>query len=244
MWVAPLLAALAAGLVLAPAVPAPDGRLAVGHAARQPGGAAPAPPIPESLQRMADVLGTGDGPIPERFATWPQDLRLARARAAHALGGLLGLSRGWPPTTPAPYRRQLATMADAVEEAAGDPTNTRFGLIIEPLADDLDTKLAHCVANGGRLGGLVTVRVRTVRGRREQRDWQVMTLPRIFDGAPSAVARPFPELSSPTSEQLVPGRYLLWARDPVHGRVSDRLVVVVGGRPSLTVDLPVPAPVP
>lgn len=241
MWVAPLLAALAAGIVLAPASPAPVPRVVVAHPAGQPTADTPAPPIPESLQRMADVLGTGDGTAPARFAGWPRSLRRARIRAAHALGGLLGLSRGWPLETPLPYRRQLASMADAVDDAARDPTNTRFSLIIVPLADDLDTKLAHCVANGGKLGGLVDVHVRTVRGRQEQRDWQVLTMPRIFDGAPNAVPTPFPELSSPTAERLVPGRYLLWARDPVHGRLSDRLVVVVGGRPSLTVDLPVPA---
>jgi len=244
MWVAPLLAALAAGIVLAPASPAPVDRVVVAHPARQPTADTPAPPIPESLQRMAAVLGTGEGPMPERFAGWPRAWRRAQQRAAQALGRLLGLSRNWPLETPVPYRRQLASMADAVDDAARDPTNTRFGMMIEPLADDLETKLGHCVANGGKLGGLVDVRVRTVRGRDEQRDWQVLTLPRIFDGAPNAVPAPFPELSSPTAERLVPGRYLLWARDPDRGRVSDRLVVVVGGRPSLTVDLPVPAPLP
>ena len=52
----------------------------------------------------------------------------------------------------------------------------------------------------------------------------------------------FPQLSSPTNETLVPGRYVMWARDPATARLGERTVVKVGeGKKELLLDLPVPA---
>jgi len=268
MWVVPLLAVLAAGPGQVPdaalarpvAGPTPHAEWAVplaltaGRIPDTPGEAgtarpqqaeptpADAPPIGESLQRLAAVIGTSDGPAPARFSDWPATLREARQRAARALTTLLELSKGWPAATPEPYRRQLAGTATLVERAANDAGPTPLTTLIGPLADDLETKLGHCQASGGRLGRLIAVRVRTVQGSREAPDWQVLILPRLFAAAPGAAPTPFARLSSPTVEQLVPGRYLLWARDPARGRVSERQVLVVGdGRDALDIDLPVPA---
>jgi hypothetical protein len=70
----------------------------------------------------------------------------------------------------------------------------------------------------------------------------VFYMPRVFEAARSATPDLFPQLSSPTQETLVPGRYVMWARDPVTSRVGERTVVKVGeGRKELLVDLPVPA---
>jgi hypothetical protein len=52
-------------------------------------------------------------------------------------------------------------------------------------------------------------------------------------------------LSSPTEETLVPGRYVMWVRDPATARIGERTVVKVGeGRKELLLDLPVPAALP
>jgi len=88
----------------------------------------------------------------------------------------------------------------------------------------------------------VTVRVRTVKGGDEITSWQVFYMPRVFEAAANASPDLFPQLSSPTEDTLVPGRYVMWARDPVSTRVGERTVVKVGeGKKELLLDLPVPA---
>jgi hypothetical protein len=110
------------------------------------------------------------------------------------------------------------------------------------LADDLEAKLEHCRKSGGRLGGSVLVRVRTVQAGTEAPRWQVFYMPKIFEIAPSATPDLFPQLSSPTEDLLVPGRYLMWVRNPSTNTVGERTVVKVGeGRKELIVDLPVPS---
>lgn len=214
--------------------------------APQPSPETAAPPIGDSLRRLAAALGATDGRLPRRMAEWPQRLRQAHERTMAALTVLIGLSNNWPRDTPEDYRRQLSATAGLVDRAIRNEDGApRLETLIEPLADDLETKLGHCQASGGRLGGLVTVQVRTVRGTREDAAWQVLVLPRIFEDAPGAAPTPFPKLSSPTASRVVPGRYLLWARDPVNGRASERLVLVVGnGQTGLDVDLPVPSATP
>jgi hypothetical protein len=81
-----------------------------------------------------------------------------------------------------------------------------------------------------------------VQGVAESRNWQVFYMPRIFEAAANATPDLFPQLSSPTQETLVPGRYVMWVRDPASARLGERTVVKVGeGRQELLVDLPVPA---
>ena len=113
---------------------------------------------------------------------------------------------------------------------------------VEAVAEDLETKLEHCTKSGGRLGGSVTVRVRTLQGGAESKSWQVFYMPRIFEAATNATPDLFPQLSSPTEETLVPGRYVMWVRDPATARLGERTVVKVGeGRTELLLDLSVPA---
>ena len=90
------------------------------------------------------------------------------------------------------------------------------------VSDDLEVKLEHCTANGGRLGGSVVVRVRTLRAGTESRSWQVFYMPRVFEAASNASPDLFPQLSSPTEETLVPGRYVMWVRDPATSRLGER----------------------
>ena len=116
---------------------------------------------------------------------------------------------------------------------------------IESVADDLEVKLEHCNRSGGKLGGSVTVRVRTVQGSNEIRSWQVFYMPRVFEAAASATPDLFPQLSSPTEDTLVPGRYVMWVRDSASARVGERTLVKVGeGKKELVLDLPVPAALP
>jgi len=197
------------------------------------GNVAGPPSIPETL-RTIDALLTKAAPA--------GNVRDAHRRATAALSELRTLSANWPSDSPEDYRASLeaegALLGAAVERK--DPGVLREALLA--LADDLEAKLEHCRKSGGRLGGSVLVRVRTVQAGTEAPRWQVFYMPKIFEVAPSATPDLFPQLSSPTDDLLVPGRYLMWVRNPATNTVGERTVVKVGeGRKELIVDLPVPS---
>jgi hypothetical protein len=170
-----------------------------------------------------------------------EPLRRAQRSAQAALAELLALSARWPAESPEDYRLGLAAEATLVEDALRRGEIPAMTTVLEALAEDLEAKLEHCRMSGGRLGGSVAVRVRTVSGGAEVASWQVFYMPKVFEASPGASPDLFPQLSSPTLETLVPGRYVMWVRDPATARVGERAVVKVGeGRSELLVDLPVP----
>jgi hypothetical protein len=193
-----------------------------------------APTVTASLEAI-DALLAKAAP-----ATGPG--RAAHKRAAAALAQLRSLSAAWPAQSPEDYRINLAADATALSSALARADQQILRQSLEALADDLEAKLEHCQKSGGKLGGSVLVRVRTVQLGLEAGKWQVFYMPRIFEASPNAVPDLFPQLSSPTEETLVPGRYLMWVRNPGTSKVGERTVVKVGeGRKELMVDLPVPA---
>lgn len=233
MWQTPVLA----GLLLAETIALVPG---AGARARVPVHQAPAPAaqavpqVADGLRRLAALL--------ESITTDTPAIAQPRDRARVTLGRLLELSKAWPAESPLPYRRSVATLVTTLREAIAAPALGALPRVLEALADDLEAKLEHCVASGGKLGGAVRVLVRTRDPRQEVRDWQVLYLPKIQEASASASPAVFPQLSSPTDERLVPGRYVIWARNPFNGQSGDRQVFKVGeGRTDLTIELPVPA---
>lgn len=195
---------------------------------------APSPQVKASLTTLATVLG--------RVPPASESVRAAQQRANAALGQLQALSAAWPAESPDDYRDNLSAAVAALEAALKLGDVEGLAATLQAVADDLETKLEHCTKSGGRLGGSVTVRVRTLQGGVESRSWQVYYMPRVFEAAKNATPDLFPQLSSPTQELLVPGRYVMWVRDPATARVGERTVVKVGeGRTELVVDLSVPA---
>jgi ankyrin repeat protein len=193
-----------------------------------------APAVRASLQSL-DVLLAKAAP-----STGPG--RAAQKRAAAALAQLRSLSAAWPAQSPEDYRINLAADATALSSALARGDQQILRQSLEAVAEDLEAKLEHCQKSGGKLGGSVLVRVRTVQSGQEAGQWQVFYMPRIFEVSPTAVPDLFPQLSSPTEEMIVPGRYLMWVRNPATSKVGERTVVKVGeGRKELVVDLPVPA---
>jgi hypothetical protein len=205
----------------------------ISRAAPRPGGPVQSPQVKASLATLAAVL--------RRIPSASGPLRAAQQRASAALSQLEALSAKWPADSPDDYRDNLAGYVTALEAALklGDLKN--LAPMLESVADDLEIKLEHCVKSGGKLGGSVNVRVRTLQGSAESKSWQVFYMPRIFEAAANASPNLFPQLSSPTEETLVPGRYVMWVRDPATARLGERTLVKVGeGRKDLLLDLPVP----
>ena len=191
------------------------------------------PQVRASLAALAVVLARVPPASPR--------VRSAQRRAATALSSLQALSAKWPADSPDDYRDNLAGDVAALEAALREGNPEGLATTVDAVAEDLEDKLEHCTKNGGRLGGSVVVRVRTVRDGSESRSWQVFYMPRVFEAASNASPDLFPQLSSPTQETLVPGRYVMWVRDPATARLGERTVVKIGeGRKELLVDLTVP----
>lgn len=192
------------------------------------------PSIPASLESLDALIS--------KAAAGSAQTRVAQRRAAAAVSSLRELASAWPAESPEDYRANLAANVTALASALAGADAERLRQSLEAIGDDLEAKLEHCRKSGGKLGGSVLVRVRTVQGSAEAPKWQVLYIPRILEVSPSAVPDLFPQLSSPTEELLVPGRYIMWVRNPATARVGERTVVKVGdGRKELLVDLPVPA---
>ncbi len=200
---------------------------------RPPPARVQSPQVRASLLTLATVLARippASGPV-----------RTAQQRANAVLFRLQALSEKWPADSPDDYRDNLAGYVAALEAAlkAGDAAG--LAATVQAVAEDLEIKFEHCVNSGGRLGGSVVVRVRTLEGGAESKSWQVFYMPRVFEASTSASPDLFPQLSSPTAESLVPGRYVMWVRDPATARLGERTVVKVGeGKTELLLDLPVP----
>jgi hypothetical protein len=202
--------------------------------AARPAAPAPSPPIVATLRGLETTLA--------RVAPASPAIRQAQRRASTALTQLRMLSDNWPAESPEDYRGNLAIDLNALEAAlrVGDPES--LAATVQGLAEDLEIKLEHCTRSGGTLGGAVTVRVRTLNGSDEIKSWQVFYMPKVLEAAENASPDLFPQLSSPTEEALVPGRYVMWVRDPSTSKVGERTVVKVGeGKKELILELPVPA---
>jgi len=164
------------------------------------------------------ALSTAMARVPPASAS----VRAAQQRANAALSQLQALAARWPADSPDDYRDNLSGDVMALDAALRTGTAESLAATLQAVAEDLEIKLEHCNLSGGKLGGSVVVRVRTVAGAQEAASWQVFYMPRVFEAATNASPDLFPQLSSPTVETLVPGRYVMWVRDPATARLGER----------------------
>jgi ankyrin repeat protein len=207
---------------------------------KQPPRLAATPQSPQVKASLA-ALSAALARVPPASAS----VRTAQRRADAALSQLQMLAARWPANSPDDYRDNLSGDVTALDAVLKGGTAESLAATLQAVAEDLEVKLEHCNLSGGKLGGSVVVRVRTVAGTQEKASWQVFYMPRVFEAAANASPDLFPQLSSPTVETLVPGRYVMWVRDPATARLGERTVVKVGeGKKELLLDLPVPAVAP
>ncbi len=217
------------------------------QAAAPPGGPS-GTPAPATLVSDAPAIATSLQALAATLARVPAStgaLRRLQRSASATVDRLLKLAASWPAQSPADYRASMASLVTQLDGvlARGDPKLLADAL--QALGEDLEAKLEHCVQSGGKLGGSVMVSVRTLRTGTELTSWQVFYIPRMLEASPTASPDLFPQLSSPTRDALVPGRYVMWVRNPASARVGERTVVKIGeGRQDMAIDLPVPADAP
>jgi hypothetical protein len=123
-------------------------------------------------------------------------------------------------------------MLATIRQAAAD---TRSGVPITLAAlDDLNAKKDHCRAAG--LGAEARVEVKTKRqGLEEVKGLEVWYLEQFLASDPSATPHRFKSFSSPAAEQVVPGRYLFWARHPGSGQTGAKTEQRIATAPGTTI---------
>jgi ankyrin repeat protein len=209
----------------------------VSRDASRPPARSTAPAVTASLHALELALSR----IPPGSGAMRQDVR----RATTALSQLQALSASWPAESPEDYRVNLATEVRSLEAALHRGDVVKLAATVQSVAEDLEVKLEHCTRSGGKPGGAVAVRVRTLLGSAEIKSWQVFYMPKVLEAAENVSPDVFPQLSSPTEEALVPGRYIMWVRDPITAKLGERTVVKVGeGKKELLLELPVPTDTP
>jgi hypothetical protein len=141
--------------------------------------------------------------------------------------------------TPVAYARSLERSLALLRSAAGLGEPQRVETL-RAVFDDIKLKHADCRQSG--MGRLVKLEVRTIRGTTEVRGWQVFYrwLPGRWVG--EVRPQPFLSLSSPTTVEVPPGAYSVYALRTVNGKEvqTKELPVPVGGAPKVTVEVPVP----
>jgi ankyrin repeat protein len=134
------------------------------------------------------------------------------------------------------YITELERAAQILEHPPGQQTD----LILGDVADDLALKVEHCRKLGIGMGGKVRILVTTKQGDQAVNGWQVLYLPKILQHAKGVTPDLIPVWSSPAREEIEPGRYLVWARNPATKRASDPIVVSISGEEVIAIDLAVP----
>jgi len=154
----------------------------------------------------------------------------ARKITTAALADVDFMIRGWtpgnkiPPEYSASLHLPLKLLDFAIESEQEGPAFSA----LQAAADDLHIKAEHCRKSGVGLGEMVTVVIRTRSGEREQRNLQVLYMPKLMEVVKEGRPNQFPQFSSPTRHILPPGRYLMWTREPQSNMVGARTMVRVG----------------
>ena len=139
-------------------------------------------------------------------------------------------------TDPAQVSPQyVRTLIDAARLLSGSPSRN----VIDDVTEELEAKVEHCRALDIGMGGSVVLKVNTRRGGTTVNNLQVFYLLKIYEHVSGVAPITFPTLSAPAETRLEPGRYWIWARDPVSGRTSERRLYVVSRQQEFRVDLPV-----
>lgn len=113
----------------------------------------------------------------------------------------------------------------AVLRSPGSPAKSK-----EIAVDDLILKGTFCRNSPEGLGASVTISVQTLLKEAEKKGWEVVYKTAVEAQSDAIPPTAFPLPSSPTSERLTAGRFVVWARDPNRNdlRGSQRELVIRG----------------
>ena len=123
-----------------------------------------------------------------------------------------GLARAGMDRVTGDQMGMLATVINALAMQDAPSDAARRDLLL-PIDDDLEDKVAYCRKHG--LSATRQVTVVTKRGAvTEVSGLEVLYLEKFLEHDSRAMPRQFRGFSSPAADELPPGRYLVWAREP------------------------------
>jgi hypothetical protein len=165
----------------------------------------------------------------QRLRSNDPDLADLASEADGHLRWLLNNAKRWNPVTAAEgsaLRESLERMTTAISDVPNDTKTLKLQL--EAIRDDLAEKVTYCRQHG--LAATRQVKVVTKRnGTTEIKGLEVLYLEKFFASDANAKPLQFRGFSSPAVDELAPGRYLFWAKEPgVGGKHGERKEARVG----------------
>jgi hypothetical protein len=118
----------------------------------------------------------------------------------------------------------LALFQGALERGTESP---RFEETLQAVASDLEVKHEHCRRFGLTARQRVSVATKHESGN-EVKGLAVLYVEAFYQFQPSLRAHEFDGFSSPAKADLVPGRYVIWAKQPKRQEHGERKLVRIG----------------
>jgi hypothetical protein len=163
--------------------------------------------------RLLEAVSKLDGDI-ERLRGFSLDGDRLISQARQSLDWFKSKAESWTPASPdegRSLRESIERMSLALRGTPADAT--RRATIIRLIDDDLTDKRELCRTEG--LAARRQVKVVTKRGAIDEvKGLEVLYLEKFFESAPNAKPLQFRGFSSPAVDDLVPGRYVFWAKEP------------------------------
>jgi hypothetical protein len=175
------------------------------------------PPVSQkaALIRACEQLLRDVGRIRESFPR-NRNILFASNQASRELSWFTSKAPGWTPKSPQEGRGLRESIEGMIACVRSLPRSARtFEALLPLIAEDLSVKRIHCSYEG--LAARQPVRVLTKRqGVTEVKGLEVLYLEKFFEFDEKARPHQFRGFSSPAVDDLVPGRYVVWARDPAN----------------------------
>jgi hypothetical protein len=147
-------------------------------------------------------------------------------------------STGWSNVDPV-YGASLNDLLDALLDAARDRDMARACDTLRLVVQDLHVKRVDCRKLGHSRTN-IPVRIRTVRGADEVKNWEVYTRWLPAGDRFTTVPKRLRDLSSPAEGSVpVPGEFEIFAKDPVSGAMTEPARVSIGGAETFEWTLPI-----
>ena len=165
----------------------------------------------------------------QRLRSNDPDLADLALEADRHLRWLLNNAKRWVPATAvegSALRESLERMTTALRDVPQDTNAVKS--LLEEIRDDLAEKVTYCRQHG--LAATRQVRVVTKRdGTTEIKGLEVLYVEKFFASDANAKPLQFRGFSSPAVDELAPGRYLFWAKEPgAGGKSGERKEARVG----------------
>ena len=155
---------------------------------------------------------------------------------------LANTAEEWSPKNRQEGALLVSSVERSLEALEGAPTTgPALEEVLRVLADDLSAKASHCRAKG--LAALQRVAVVTKRQSvHEVKGLQILYIEQFLAGDTTTKPYEFRRFSSPAVDELAPGQYLFWAKEPgENGRAGARTEARIGnGSPAVPIQLLAP----